>query len=340
MQKLLVLGHAVIHLIQLAHRRLVVVRLQRLPGLGNEAVADLVLFAHQPLDARLQVHVLRGRGVRGRAGDDQRRTRLVDQNAVNLVDDREEMPALHHLGRLDCHAVVTQIVETELAVGAVGHIAGVLLAPLGRAHVVLDAADRQAEVFQHMPHPLRVAAGQVVVDRHQAHILSGERVEVERQRCHQRFALAGLHFGDLALMQHDAADKLHVKRHHVPRQRVPAHFARGAAQPPAGIFHCGKRLAQQIVQRLPLCHALLKSGGLGFELIVRQRLVRFLQFVDLIDQRLHPLQITVVFRSKNRFNQIHVSTLRFTGRSKPPPQMKRGLFNHTRPSVSSSTFHG
>ncbi len=43
----------------------------------------------------------------GRAGDDQRRARLVDQDVVDLVDDRERMPALdlfREIGRPCCRA--------------------------------------------------------------------------------------------------------------------------------------------------------------------------------------------------------------------------------------------
>ena len=43
------------------------------------------------------------------------------------------------------------------------------------------------------------------------HALAGERVQIRRQRRHQRLALAGAHFGDLAGMQRQAADQLHVE---------------------------------------------------------------------------------------------------------------------------------
>ena len=60
-----------------------------------------------------------------RAGNDQRRARFVDQDRVDLVDDGERMPALHHLLRAHLH-VVAQVVEAELVVGRIGHVAGVL----------------------------------------------------------------------------------------------------------------------------------------------------------------------------------------------------------------------
>jgi hypothetical protein len=47
-----------------------------------------------------------------RAGNDQRRARLVDQDGVDFVDDGEGMPALHHLLELVLH-VVAQIVEAD-----------------------------------------------------------------------------------------------------------------------------------------------------------------------------------------------------------------------------------
>ncbi len=47
--------------------------------------------------------------------------------------------------------------------------------------------------------------------------------EVAGERGHQRLAFAGLHFGDLALVQHHAADQLHVEVAHL--HRAPARLA-------------------------------------------------------------------------------------------------------------------
>ena len=69
--------------------------------------------------------------VLARAGDDQRRARLVDQDRVDLVDDREVVVALVHLREVGLH-VVAQIVEAELVVGGVGDVrvvGGLLLRP-------------------------------------------------------------------------------------------------------------------------------------------------------------------------------------------------------------------
>ena len=77
---------------------------------------------------------------------------------------------------------------------------------------------------------------------------SGQRVEIERQRRHQGLAFAGRHFGDLALVQHDAADQLDVVRHHVPGQLVTGHHDLGAQQPTGRLAHGGEGLGEQIVE--------------------------------------------------------------------------------------------
>jgi hypothetical protein len=43
------------------------------------------------------------------------------------------------------------------------------------------------------------------------HAASGEGIEIDRQGGDQRLAFAGLHLGDAALMQHHAANQLHVE---------------------------------------------------------------------------------------------------------------------------------
>ena len=66
---------------------------------------------------------------------------------------------------LDDH-VVAQVVEAELVVRAVRDVAVVLRALLvGRRVVGDDDADREPEEAVQPAHPLRVAAGEVVVRR-------------------------------------------------------------------------------------------------------------------------------------------------------------------------------
>ena len=78
--------------------------------------------------------------------------------------------------------------------------------------------------------------GEVVVDGDDVHALALERVQVAGQRGDQRLALAGPHLGDLALVQHHAADELHVVVAHP--ERAPARLAADR-----------ERLGQEVVER-------------------------------------------------------------------------------------------
>src|SRR5438034_11152816 len=97
------------------------------------------LFPYTTLFRSLLVR-LRADGTR----DDERGTGLVDQDRVDLVDDRVRMPTLHPVVRRD-HHVVAQVIEAELVVRAVGDVAQVGLPPLGRAGLgVVAAPHREA----------------------------------------------------------------------------------------------------------------------------------------------------------------------------------------------------
>ena len=111
--------------------------------------------------------------VSGRAADDERRARLVDEDRVDLVHDAEGVAALDHVLAAHGH-VVAQVVEAELGVGAVGDVGVVLRAALLRRHVGLDDADLEAEEAVHLAHPLGVALGQVVVDGDEVGAVAGE----------------------------------------------------------------------------------------------------------------------------------------------------------------------
>ena len=120
---------------------------------------------------------------------------------------------------------------------------------------------RHAEEAVDPAHPLRVAAGEVVVDGDDVDALAGERIEIRRQRGDQRLAFAGLHLGDLAAVEDHAADQLHVEVPHVQ------HAAPGLADD-------GERLGQQIVERFAVGEPLPELGGLVAQLFVGQRLDR------------------------------------------------------------------
>ena len=243
--------------------------------------ADLLFQRrHHGVDAHVQLGM-----VLGLAADDQRRARLVDQDRIDLVDDGIRQPARHAVGDLVDH-VVAQVVEAELVVGAVGHVGGIgrlLLVALHAGHV---DADREPEKGVDTAHPLGIAARQVVVDGDQVHALAGQRIQVHRQRGHQRLALAGAHLGDLAFVQRDAAHQLHVE---------VAHLEHALAR----LAHHGKSLGQQLVERFALRQPLTKLRRLGLQRGIVERLELRLQLVDLLRSAPVALQQAVVATTEN-----------------------------------------
>ena len=73
--------------------------------------------------------------------------------------------------------------------------------------------------------PVGVTVGQVIVDGDDVHALVGQGIEIGGQRGDRGLAFAGAHFGNVAAMQHGAADELYVE---LPLAGVTAHgFAHG-----------------------------------------------------------------------------------------------------------------
>ncbi len=219
-----------------------------------------------------------------RAGDDQRRACLVDQDRVHFVDDGVDVAALDHILHPVLH-VVAQIVEAKLVIGAVGNVAGVGALALLIVHPVHDVADSQAEEAVDLAHPLGVALGEIVVDGDDVHALAGKRIEINRQRGDQRLAFAGLHLGDLAFVQDHAADELNVE-------------VALAERPLGGFAHGGEGRHQQVVELGAVGDLLLEVLGAGLEGLVGERRDLLLQGVDLIDPRLIAANPPVIGRAE------------------------------------------
>ena len=130
-----------------------------------------------------------------------------------------------------------------------------------------DDADREAKERVDLAHPLAVALGEVVVHRHDVDALAFEGVEVDRQGGDQGLAFAGLHLGDLALMQHHAAFELDV-------EWTLAECALGC------LAYRGEGFDQKVVQGLVLGQTLAKFSGLGAQLGVGELFVVRLERVD------------------------------------------------------------
>ncbi len=149
-----------------------------------------------------------------RTRDNQRRARLVDQNRIDFIDNCK-IELSQHLVSKGKGKVVAQIVETEFVVSRVGDIAVVRGALLFLRLTTLRHPDRQAEEFINRAHPVGVALGEVLVDRDDMHASAADRIEIGRQRCDQGLALTGAHLGDVAIVQHHAADQLNIERSHL-----------------------------------------------------------------------------------------------------------------------------
>ncbi len=297
--ELLVLRHPELHLIELHDR--VVIRflggaciIDRLFRLGHHLIAVSLLLGDQFLDHRL--HLVEGQRVviLHRTGDDERCPRFIDQNRVHLVDNTEEVIALHLILLAAGHAIVPQVVEAELRRRAVGDITTIHLLPGLRVHTILDATDCQTQETEKMPHPLRVTTGQIVINRDQLAIPAREGIEVERASRDERLPLTGGHLRDARLVQRNPPDKLDVVMHHLPGEHMVAHLVFFPAHAPGRVLHRGKGLRQKLVQGLPLLMPLHKLSGFRLQLLVRQRLILELERVNALNDRLTLLQILLV----------------------------------------------
>ena len=204
-----------------------------------------------------------------RTADDQRRSRFVDQDVVDFVDDRVVQRDALHLAVVrvvaavvvagDLH-VVAEVVEAELAVGAIGDVALVGGSPGLGLHIALDVRGVHAQRVVNGEHPLAVAAREVVVHRDHVNALLRERVQVRGERGDEGFAFARHHFGNgteagLVAVEDGPADDLDV---------VVAHALVAAGGLAAG----GERLDEQVVERFAGLQPIAERRGLLLEFVI------------------------------------------------------------------------
>lgn len=118
-------------------------------------------------------------------------------------------------------------------------------------------------------HHLRVALGQVVVDRDDVDALAGQGVQVRGKRADEGLALTGLHFRHVTHVQGRAAHDLHV-------------VVALAQHAPGGFTDGGEGLGQQVVQALTVGVALLVLIGEGPQLGVGEAFEVLFDGVDLV----------------------------------------------------------
>ena len=155
-----------------------------------------------------------------------------------------------------------------------------------------DQAHGEAQEPVDLAHPLRVALGQVFVHGDDVDALPRQGVQVSGQNGHQGLALAGFHFCNPALMEHDAADQLHRVGSHAqnPVRRLPA--------------DC-KGLRQEGIQGLSVLIPLLELLGFRRQVPIGQLLAGRPQRLNLPNQRLQPLHLPLRAGSKNFTHDSH-----------------------------------
>ena len=223
----LVLGKTLVDAVEL-HAALVGLALRdKLAGIGEQRGDQRALEVVEVLDGGVvlleELVVALGYGTR----DDERRTGVVDEHRVDLVDDGVVVLALHQVAGRRRH-VVAQVVEAVLVVGTEGDVGHVGAAAGRRVGLrIVDAGHRKSVELIHRAHPLGVSLGQVVVYRHHVHTLAGQGVEEYRERCHEGLSLTRGHLGDFALVEHHAAEELYVVVDHVPLHVVASRLPVG-----------------------------------------------------------------------------------------------------------------
>ena len=241
----------------------------------------VVVVLDQPGDQLVDV-AIGLRAILGRAGDHQRRARLVDQDAVDLVDDGEVEVALDHAVERELH-VVAQVVEAQLVVGRIGDVAGILGAPGDIVEAGHDDAHSEAQETVDPPHPLGIAPGEIVVDRDDVDALALDGIEIGRQGGDQGLALAGLHLRNPALVQDHAAQQLDVE------MALAEHT-------PGRLAHGGIGLRQECVERFPAGQALAELVGPGGQRRIVESLELGLQGIDALDGLAQFLKLALVGR--------------------------------------------
>jgi len=251
----------------------------------SRLLIDGVMFIHfkfwdDPVDVLIQLG-----GKFRRTGDDQRRSRFIDENGVHLIDDGEIKPALTIIAQLKLH-IVAEIVETELVIGTVGDIGSVGGAPFHVIQAVDDLAAAHTEKGVDLPHPLAVAGGEIIVDGHHMHPVAAQAIEINRQGRCQGFPLTGAHLGDFSLVQDDAAEQLHIE---MPLTEHPL----------SCLADDGKGLGQELIKAFALCQTFFELHGFCRQRDIVQDLDFRLQTVNPGNERLKLFEIPVVTAAEN-----------------------------------------
>ncbi len=224
------------------------------------------------------------------ARNDERCTRFINQDRVNLIHNRKEKIALRALSKAIFH-VIAEIIKAEFVVGTVSYIRRIGALALGVRQVRQDLARRHPKRTIKLTHPVSITRRQVVIHRNEVRTFASEGVEVKGASGHQRLALTRLHFSNAAFMQSNTANDLDIIMTH-------------AENPTRHLTRRRKRFGQEAIKGLAVCYPLLKFSSLGGE----GRVVEFgeggLKGFDLVHKWLDAAKLTFVFGSKNPLDQV------------------------------------
>ena len=131
-----------------------------------------------------------------------------------------------------------------------------------------DHAHRESEPVEERTHPACVAAGEVVVDSDKVRAFAFECIQVEWQAGDERLAFAGLHLGDLSVVEDDPAHQLDVE---MPQADCPA----------SRLSDQREALDQEVVEVLPRLGPLAELVRAGAQRGVVEGLQLGLQLADL-----------------------------------------------------------
>ncbi|MBA7601036.1 hypothetical protein ES703_08101 [subsurface metagenome] len=147
--------------------------------------------------------------------------------------------------------------------------------------LVLDARHAQPQEMIDRAHPVTVSLCQVVVHGDQVSPLATEGIEVNGEGGDQGLSLAGLHLGDLGLVEDDASHELDIK----------VALSQGSL---CCLPDCGKGLGKKPIQHLPPLQPSLELICLVAELLVGEGLKLRLKGIDALNCRLEARQLLLI----------------------------------------------
>ena len=145
------------------------------------------------------------RAILGCARDNEWRSRFVDQNRVNLINNGEGQRALHLVVHAERH-IVAQVVKAEFVVGAVNDVCRVSHTLFFLGLTSANHTNFKPQKVVELAHPGRVSRREIVVHGDQVNAIARECIEVSRQCSHQSLTFTRPHLSDIALVEHHTAN--------------------------------------------------------------------------------------------------------------------------------------